>query len=158
MLCSCNPEMSPSLSSAEIASLYVKLLPYLDLSNLVFVCYLSIYASGDLTRAVCDTAALLCSHVVPSHAMAVTCPSSFLAHLGKWWMTGGFDLVELTGSIENRTQISCLSLSGSICYCSAAALFILPHAWLEVWVDEFPLQGVNMLQPPHMFPLAVSGK
>lgn len=135
MLCSCNPEMSLSLFSAEIASLYVKLLPYLDPSNPLFVYYLSIYVSGDLTYAVRGTAALLCSPIVHSHAVAVLCPSSFLAHLGKSGRAGGFDLVGLTGSAENRTQISCLSLSDSICYCSAAALCILPHAWLEVRVD-----------------------
>lgn len=90
-----------------------------------------------------------------SPAMAVTCPSSFLAHLGKSGMAGGFGLVRLMGSTESRTRISCLSLWDSICYCSAAVLFILPHAWLEVWVDGFPLQGVNM--PPHMLPLDLLG-
>lgn len=77
---------------------------------------------------------------------------SFLAHLGRSGMAGGFGLVELAGSAENRTQICCLSLSGSICYCSAPALFIFipPHAWLEAQVDEFSIQVVNMLQPPHV--------
>lgn len=73
-------------------------------------------------------------------------------------MAGGFDLVELPGSAENRTQICCLSLPGSICSCSAPALFIPPPAWLEAQVDEFSIQVVNMLQPPHMFSLAVSGR
>lgn len=158
MLCSCNPEMSLRLFSAEIACLYVKLLPYLDLSNLLFVCFLSVFASGDLTRAGCERAALPCSRVVPSHATAVVCPSSFRAHLGESGMAGGFDLVELMGSTGNRTQISCLSLSGSICHSLAAALFILPCAWLEVPVDEFCFQGVNTWQPSHTFPRAVSGK
>ena len=64
--------MSQSLFSAEIASLYVKLLPYLDLSNLVFVCYLSIYTSGDFAHAVCETAALLLS------GTAITCNGRYL--------------------------------------------------------------------------------
>lgn len=48
------------LFSAEIGSFWVKLLPYLDLINLVFVCYLSVYVSSGLTHAVCEMVALPC--------------------------------------------------------------------------------------------------
>lgn len=106
----------------------VKLLPCVELSNLVFGCCLSMLASGALTGAAREAAARPCARVVPSHAMAVICPLFLPGMPGLLGVTGGFDLVELAGSTVNRTQIPCLSLPGSICYCSAAALFILPHA------------------------------
>lgn len=106
----------------------VKLLPCLDLSNLLFGCCLPMLASGDLTGAAREAAARPCARMVPLHAMAVICPIFLPGTPGLVGATGGFDLVELAGSTMNRAQIPCLSLSGSICYCSAAALFILPRA------------------------------
>lgn len=90
-----------------------------------------------------ETAAFPCSRTVPSRTVPHKgCYLPFLSCIPG--QVG--DLVDLTRSTEKRIQISCLSLSGSICYGSAALLFILLRAWLEVQVDAFPFQGVNMLQ------------
>lgn len=107
--------MSWGLFAAEISSLYVKPLPYLELSNPVLLCCLLWIYEWPQAHSLWDSSIplLLCS--------ATTCSDCYLPFLPCTPGQVG-DLVELTGSTEKRIQISCLSLSGSICYSSAAFL------------------------------------
>lgn len=133
-----------SLPSAEISSFCVKLLPLTWASSCL--CYLPAQGSGDLAPAVWGSDSPL---LLGSAKNAVSHLPSL--HTGQVRDGRRLWLGRAPRDAENRTQICCLSLSGSICYCSAPVLFIPPHAWLEAQVDEFSIQVVNMLQPPHIF-------